>query len=342
MTQKIIISIDCMGGDNAPEANIKGISIFLSSTSEVSFFLYGDENRLLPIIKKYPNLKGRYEIFHTDEFIKPCEKPSVALKKGKNSSMRLAIDSVKAQKSNAIVSSGNTGALMAIAKIVLRSLPAVDRPAIVTYIPNQKNNGTILLDMGANVNCSSEILYQFAVMGHSFAKVVLNKQNPTIGVLNIGSEDMKGIDSVRDAAELIRGSHLSDSFHGYVEGDDITKGTVDVVVADGFLGNIVLKSIEGTAKLFLSIVKESFARSIFSKIGYLFAKKSLKKSLLAIEPKKYNGAMLIGLNGVVVKSHGSADGEAFANAINVAHSLVKNGVNKKIMDQMEIASFFEN
>jgi glycerol-3-phosphate acyltransferase PlsX len=249
--------------------------------------------------------------------------------------MRMAIDSVKAKESDGIVSSGNTGALMAISKIVLRPLSFIDRPAIASYIPNKKNAGTVLLDMGANINCSSEILYQFAIMGISFAKIVLKKENPTIGLLNIGSEDLKGIDSVRDAAELIRGSHMSDSFHGYVEGNDIAEGTVDVVVADGFCGNIALKSIEGTAKLFIDLIKASFKNNIFSKMGYLLSKKSIKKYLSILEPKNHNGAMLVGLNGIVVKSHGSADAESFCNAIKVAYFLVKEDVNNKITSSFD-------
>jgi glycerol-3-phosphate acyltransferase PlsX len=324
-----------MGGDNAPKANIEGVSLFLSKKSNVFFHLYGDEDQLNPLIKKFSNLEGHYKLFHTKDIIKPCEKPSVALKQGKSSSMRLAIDSVKAKESDTVVSSGNTGALMAISKIVLRPLSFIDRPAIVSYIPNKKNSGTVLLDMGANVNCSSEILYQFAIMGRSFAKIILKKENPTVGLLNIGSEDLKGTDSVRDAAELIRGSSISESFYGYVEGNDIAEGTVDVVVADGFCGNIALKSIEGIAKLFIELLKKSFSSNIFTKLGYLLAKKSIKKHLSTLEPKNHNGAMLVGLNGIVVKSHGSADAESFCNAIKVAFFLVKEDVNNKITSSFD-------
>ena len=324
-----------MGGDNAPKANIEGVSLFLSKNPNVFFHLYGDKDQIIPLTKKIPNLEGNYKLFHTKDIIKPCEKPSVALKQGKSSSMRMAIDSVKAQESDAMVSSGNTGALMAISKIVLRPLSFIDRPAIVTHIPNKKNSGTVLLDMGANINCSSEILYQFAIMGRSFAKVVLKKENPTIGLLNIGSEDLKGIDSVRDAAELIRGSNVSDSFHGYVEGDDIVEGTVDVVVADGFCGNIALKSIEGTAKLFVELLKKSFKNNIFSKLGYLLSQKSIRKHLSNLDPKNHNGAMLAGLNGIVVKSHGGADAKSFCNAIKVAFFLVQEDINNKITSSFD-------
>ena len=332
-----------MGGDNAPNSVIKGADIIAAKNSQIHFLFYGDEQVILPILKNYPNLKKHSQVFHTDQSICPHEKPSVALRKGTKSSMRLAIDSVKHGEAHCVVSAGNTGALMAISKIVLRPLPTIDRPAIVTFMPNSKKTATVMLDMGANVDCNSDVLFQFAIMGSAFAKAVLRLENPTIGILNVGSEDLKGSDAVKAASNLIKDSNLADNFHGYVEGDDIAKGTVDVVVTDGFCGNITLKAIEGTAKMVSGALKEGFKKSIFSKLGYLIASRSLKSTLKSLDPRQYNGAMLVGLNGVVVKSHGSADEISFANAIKVAISLAEDQINDKIISEIKSSTnFIEN
>lgn len=327
-----------MGGDRAPAVVIEGASIFASSDPNTSFLLFGDEKKIKPILASFPSLSGKITIIHTEEFISADEKPSNALRKYTKSSMRLAIDSVKNNESDVAISAGNTGALMAISKVILRSLPEINRPAIVSSIPNQKKSGTVLLDMGANIECDAEVLYQFAVMGHLFAKLIFNIENPKIGILNIGSEDLKGHEEVRAAAAILKESHLKDDFYGYVEGDDITKGTVDVVVTDGFSGNIALKTIEGTAKLISRIMKEGFYDSIWSKLGYLFAGPSMMRVYKAIDPRLHNGAMLIGLNGVVVKSHGSTDGLGFSHAVSVAVSLVKNQINQKIAEELRPAN----
>lgn len=324
-----------MGGDNAPKIVIEGAEIIASSDKDIHFLLFGDSKKIDPILQNCPNLKGRFSLSHTDEFISADEKPSIALRKGTNSSMRLAINAVKDGNADVIVSAGNTGALMAIAKIVLRPLPSIDRPAIVTSIPNQKKKATVLLDMGANVECNSDVLYQFAVMGHAFAKVVLKIEKPSIGILNVGSEDLKGSDAVRSASLLLKDSDLKEYFYGYVEGDDITKGTVDVVVTDGFSGNITLKAIEGTSKLISGLIKEGFMNSIFSKIGYLLAGPSIQRATKIMDPRMHNGAMLVGLNGVVVKSHGSTDAIGFSNAIKVAISLVENKINEQITEELK-------
>lgn len=333
---KFTVALDCMGGDRAPQIVIEGAEIISSSNSlNIHFLLFGDSKRITPILNNCLHLKANSTIFHTDEFISADEKPSVALRKGTNSSMRLAIDAVKSGDADVVVSAGNTGALMAIAKIVLRPLPSIDRPAIVTSIPNQKKNGTVMLDMGANVECGPDVLFQFAVMGHAFARSVLKIEKPTIGILNVGSEDLKGHDAVRGAATLLKESDLKDSFYGYVEGDDITKGTVDVVVTDGFTGNVTLKAIEGTVKLMSALLKEGFSTSIWSKIGYIFASVALSKAAQKMDPRMHNGAMLVGLNGVVVKSHGSTDKIGFANAIKVAISLVENKINEQITHELK-------
>ena len=335
MTLKLNIALDCMGGDKAPQIVIEGADLVASTNHNVHFLLFGNSKKILPIINHCRYLKGRYDLIHTDEAVSSDEKPSIALRRLTNSSMRLAIDSVKDGKADVIISAGNTGALMAIAKVVLRPLPSIDRPAIVTSIPNKKNGGTVLLDMGANIECDSAVLFQFAVMGRAFARSVLKIDNPKIGVLNVGSEELKGHEHVKNVATLIRNSELKNDFYGYVEGDDIVKGTVDVVVTDGFTGNVTLKTIEGTVKFISSLIKEGFSSSIWSKIGYLLASNSLSKATKKVDPRMHNGAMLIGLNGVVIKSHGSTDGLGFSNAIKVAISLIENKINDKIIAEIK-------
>lgn len=330
-----------MGGDFAPESVIKGADIIAASRSDIEFLIYGDESKISPILDKCNSLKKKSKLIHTDSYISADEKPSIALRKGGKSSMRLAINSIKEGKSDAIVSAGNTGALMAISKVILRALPDIDRPAIVTSIPNVKGRNTTMLDMGANVDCSSEILYQFAVMGYVFAKAAYKVENPKIGILNVGSEDLKGSDMVRSAAALLKESDISEYFYGYVEGDDITRGVVDVVVTDGFTGNISLKSIEGAAKLISNTLKKGFKSSPLAMLGYFLASRSLKKVLKKIDPNTYNGAMLIGLNGIVVKSHGSANAKSFSNAIDVAISLIEDNINDKIVQEIESSSYLQ-
>lgn len=331
-----------MGGDNAPQAVIDGASIIAKRNPDIHFLLCGDSAKITPLVQNCSALKSRHQLIHTEEYISSHEKPSVALRKGTNSSMRLAIDSVKKGEADVAVSAGNTGALMAISKVVLRPLPSIDRPAIVTSIPNQKKTATVLLDMGANVECGSDVLFQFAVMGHAFARAALKIEQPTIGILNVGSEDLKGSDAVKMASALLKESDLKDSFYGYVEGDDILKGTVDVVVTDGFSGNIALKAIEGTAKTISSLVKEGFKSSLISKLGYLLAGPAIKKATKTMDPRLHNGAMLVGLNGVVVKSHGGTDALGFSNAIKVAISLIENKINEQITEELKSSPVISN
>lgn len=337
MSSKITVALDCMGGDKAPQMIIDGANRFAANSPDIFFLFYGNEKKIKPILGHCRNLTDKYKIIHTEDFIAADEKPSVALRRGTNSSMRLAIDAVKEGQADVIISAGNTGALMAIAKIILRPLASIDRPAIVTSIPNRKGQTTVFLDMGANIDCDANILFQFAVMGCAFARAARGIENPKIGVLNVGSEDLKGHDDVRNVATMLKNSIYASQYHGYIEGDDIAKGEVDVIVTDGFTGNITLKAIEGTAKMISGIIKEGFMGSIWSKIGYLLASFSLKKSIKSVDPRYYNGAMLVGLNGVVVKSHGSADAIGFENAIKVAVSLVKQKINEKISKDIELA-----
>lgn len=326
-----------MGGDRAPQVVIEGASLFATKNENVQFLLFGNEKKIKPIISHCRNLKNRFRIIHTEDFITADEKPSIALRRGTNSSMRLAIDAVKLGEADVAVSAGNTGALMAIAKIILRPMSSIDRPAIVTTMPNKKGRSTVFLDMGANIDCDAHILFQFAIMGCAFARAAMNIANPKIGVLNVGSEELKGHDDVRNVATMLKNSNFASQYHGYVEGDDIAKGEVDVIVTDGFTGNITLKAIEGTAKMISGIIKQGFMSSVLAKFGYLLASLSLKKSIKLVDPRYYNGAMLVGLNGIVVKSHGGTDAIGFANSIKVASSLVEQKINEKILKDIAIA-----
>jgi phosphate acyltransferase len=333
---KITIVIDVMGGDNAPYAPIAGVLLALYKFPDVIFNLVGDKKIITEQLDqlKYKNSEA-INIIHTDKYIQSDEKPSIALRNSKNTSMRVAIEQVRDGVADAVVSSGNTGALMAIGKVILKTLPNINRPAIAASMPTAiKDHSMVLLDAGANTECSSEVLFQFAVMGDAFAKVTYGVNNPRIGLLNIGTEDVKGNDVIKSAWNLIKEEDNVLNFSGYVEGDDILSGNVDVVVTDGFTGNVALKTIEGTAKFCKVWFKEALKSSVLARLGALLSAPALKRKFNILDHRKYNGALLVGLNGVVVKSHGSADDIAFFNAIDKAVSLVKNHINDRINDVM--------
>jgi glycerol-3-phosphate acyltransferase PlsX len=325
----VTIALDAMGGDRAPEVVLRGADLALERYPRTQFLLFGVDNRIAPLLAELPRVAKMAALHHTDEIVAADDKPSQALRAGRNTSMRLAIDAVAEGRADGVVSAGNTGALMAIAKFVLKTMPGIDRPAIATFFPTVRGE-SVMLDLGANVECDAENLVQFALMGDAFARSVLGVTEPTVGLLNVGSEDLKGNDAVRGAAVRLRGGLTPIRFHGFVEGDDIGAGTVDVVVTDGFTGNVALKTAEGTAKLFAEALRASFSHSPMAKIGYVFARGALKKFRERLDPRRYNGAMLLGLNGIVVKSHGATDAFAFANAIGVAIDMKVNGFLEKI------------
>jgi phosphate acyltransferase len=329
MTKKIRIAVDAMGGDNAPFMVISGAEKALVRYPEIEYIFFGDEKKIKPLIEKHSALKGHHSVVHTDEVVSSHEKPSIALRQGKKSSMALAIKAVKNGDADSVVSAGNTGALMAMGKIYLRMLDGVARPAITTFFPTSKND-IVMLDLGANIECDENNLLQFAIMGEVFAQTVIGVKDPKVGLLNIGSEEAKGHDEIKKAAELLK-EHPSIDYYGFVEGDDISKGTVDVIVADGFSGNIALKTMEGTARFFNSMLTRTFKSSVFSMLGYLFARKAFKKLKAKMDPRKYNGAVLLGLKGVCVKSHGGTDAFGFSNAVSVAHDMVKYKSNEEIL-----------
>ncbi len=334
MTKKLVVAIDAMGGDKAPSSVIDGLSISAKQHKDISFLVYGDEALLLPLINGKPNLKGKCQINHTTSVIKSDDKPSAVLRNGRKSSMWLAIQAVKEKKADAVVSAGNTGALMAMSKIILRTLEDIERPAIVAVYPTVTGKPCIVMDSGANVDCSSEHLFQFALMGDAFAKAITGLDAPKVGLLNIGSEDLKGNDTVKTAYQMLNETDIPINFQGFVEGNDICMGTVDVVVTDGFTGNIALKTAEGTLKMCVTLFKESFRKTIFSKLGYLLAKRSLRHVHEVLNPNKYSGGIFLGLNGISVKSHGASSPEAFANSINIAVELASYDINQKITEEI--------
>ena len=324
----LALALDAMGGDHAPDMVVRGASIAQQRFPQVRFLLFGDSARLKPLLDKMPALREVCSIHHADQVVRSDEKPSQALRSGRGSSMRLAINAVHDGSAAAVVSAGNTGALMAMAKFVLKTMPGVDRPAMASFFPTLRGE-SVMLDLGANVQCDANNLVQFAIMGNVFARTVLGTLHPSIGILNVGTEDQKGHEYLREAAGILRAMPLPGRFHGFIEGDDIAKGTVDVVVCDGFTGNVALKTLEGTAKLYANFLRETFRSSFLARLGYLLARPALNTLRVRTDPRRYNGAIFLGLNGVAVKSHGGTDALGFANAIGVAvdmllhHSLDK-------------------
>lgn len=316
----LVISVDAMGGDNGLETTIPACLQFLNEYPEVNLILVGDESEIKSQYgDKLASYLARVEIINTTQVVGMDELPQIAMRK-RDSSMRVAINMVKEGKAGAIVSAGNTGALMAVARYVLRTMDGIDRPAIAKLMPSVAGE-VCVLDLGANVECAPEHLLQFGVMGAQLMRGVTGKELPSVGILNIGSEDIKGNETVKKAANLIKKTNLN--FYGNVEGDDISKGIVDVVVTDGFTGNVSLKTTEGVAKMIATFLKEEFTRNIFTKLIALLSYPVLNRLKKRVDPRKYNGAILLGLNGVVVKSHGGTDAHGFYYALLQAHHEVK-------------------
>ena len=343
--RKITISLDCMGGDNGVVAVIGGtIKALQYYKGEVNFILCGNELRIKQELNKYKNspFLNNLKIMHSDLFIGSNEKPSNALRQGKKSSMGISIENVKNGDADANISSGNTGALMALSKLILRALPGVDRPALIQLIPNKKGTATALLDMGANIECDSSNLYQFALMGSAFYTAVMKKQNPIIGILNVGSEDIKGNDAVKNSAIILKESCLKDNFYGFIEGNQLLEGTVDVITTDGFTGNVALKTLEGVVNFYSSSLKDIFTKNLFAKIGYLLIRKTFTAFKKIMSTKYYNGAMFIGLNGISVKSHGNATDETFFCAIQNTISLINGNINQNIVELIQSIDSFDS
>jgi len=325
MSQPFVMSIDAMGGDNAPDVVIAGLEYYLKTQGrdhDVRFIIHGDEELLSPLLAKTPLTKARADIAHTELAIEMGAKPSHALRRGKGTSMWNAIESVKDGKAIVGLSAGNTGALMAISYRHLRTMIGVQRPAIAAIWP-QPEGMCVVLDMGANVDCDASHLTEFAVMGEAYFRALFHKDNPSIGLLNVGTEELKGNATIKLAHERLNNSELGLNYRGYVEGNDISFGDVDVIVTDGFTGNIALKTAEGTAKLISQYFKESLQASLWSKFTAFLNYAGFKRLQRRLDPRRANGGVFLGLNGIVIKSHGGTDAVGFANAVAIGVELAE-------------------
>jgi phosphate acyltransferase len=331
MPQKVRIALDVMGGDVGASVVIPGAAISLTRHPDSEFLLFGDRAKIDAELAKHPALQAASQVFHTDVAVSSHDKPSQALRRGrKTSSMWLAIDAVKKGDADVVVSAGNTGALMAMARFCLRTLPGIDRPAIAAVWPTMRGD-SVVLDLGATIGGDAHHLMALAVMGSAMASVLFDLERPTVGLLNIGVEEIKGREEIREAAELLRAMNLPQlEYIGFVEGDGIGKGAADVIVAEGFSGNIALKATEGTARQINEFLRAALSRTWRSRIGYLFARNAFKALRDKLDPNKSNGGVMLGLNGIVVKSHGGTDAEGFAYAVDVGYEMVRYDLLTKI------------
>lgn len=322
-----------MGGDHGLPVTVPAAMAFAQAHPDTRCLLVGDEALIRQALQQNAAPAGQFEILHASEVVTMHDSVEVALRRKKDSSMRVAAQAVKDGRADAAVSAGNTGAWMAISRYVLKTLDGIDRPAIATALPNQKGGATTVLDLGANVDCTAEHLLQFGLMGAALVSAVDRRAQPSVGLLNIGEELIKGNEVVKQAADLLRGSGLN--FYGNVEGDDIFKGTVDVVVCDGFVGNVVLKSVEGLARMIGAMMREEFHRNAFTMAAGLAASPVLRRFRARVDNRRYNGAALLGLRGIVIKSHGSADAYAYGQALQRAREAVLNGLLEGTIQRLD-------
>jgi glycerol-3-phosphate acyltransferase PlsX len=322
VSDPLVISIDAMGGDHGPSIVAPGVARAVKSGLAARFLLHGDAATLETALAKLPTIRGMVEIRHADRVIGSDEKPAQAMRRGKGTSMWNAVESVRAGEAAACVSAGNTGALMAISKLALRMAAGMDRPALVASWPTPRGH-TAVLDVGANIACDAQRLVEFAIMGAAFHHAVHGSARATVGLLNVGSEEEKGHDEVRGANRLLREMDLDLDYRGFVEGDDIAKGSVDVIVTDGFTGNVALKTAEGLARYFAGELRRTFSSGPFARLGAVIASAALRRMAEQIDPSSINAAPFLGLNGIVVKSHGGADARGFATAIRLAADLAR-------------------
>jgi glycerol-3-phosphate acyltransferase PlsX len=335
MTEHIVIALDAMGGDLGPAMVLPGAARAAERHPGANFLLFGDSRALETELAKLPKLKARAEIRHAEVAVSMDDKPSQALRRGRGkSSMWLAVEALRNGDAHVCVSAGNTGALMAMSRFVLKTLPGIERPAIAAIWPTMRGE-SVVLDVGATIGADARQLVEFAIMGEAMARCLFGLDKPTVGLLNVGVEEIKGLDQVKEAGRILRELHLPLEYAGFVEGDDIPKGTVDVVVTEGFTGNIALKTAEGTAKQIASFLKLSLKRTMISKLGAALASGAFSALRDRMDPRKHNGGVFMGLNGVVVKSHGGTDALGFATAIDVAVEMHRNGLVRKIADDME-------
>jgi glycerol-3-phosphate acyltransferase PlsX len=330
------IAIDAMGGDIGPAVMLAGAARAHKRRSDLCFIMFGDEAPIRSELAKYPQLASAIEIVHCKDVIAAEEKPTQAIRRAATSSMGRAIAAVKSGDADAAMSAGNTGALMAMAKLSLRTMPGIDRPALAALLPTLGANDIVMLDLGANTESDTQNLVQFAVMGAAYARVLLDLDRPRVKLLNIGTEELKGTETLKDAAAILReADYLPMRFDGFTEGDKISSGEMDVVVTDGFSGNIALKTAEGTARFVTDLLRRAFTSSFRSKAGFLLSRPALHMLKVHLDPNNHNGAVFLGLNGLVVKSHGSADVKGVANAIRVAARLVREDLTRKITEDLD-------
>ena len=334
MKRAITIALDCMGGDGAPANEIAGAAIARERYPHVRFLLYGRAEAIEPLLRRDPALAAASEVRATDGVVAMDAKPSQVVRRGRETSMGRAIAAVADGEADVAVSAGNTGALMGLAKLMLKTMPGIDRPALATLIPTYAGESA-MLDLGANAECGENNLVEFAIMGAAFARTTLGLERPSVALLNIGSEEMKGTDTLRLAAERLKNADLPLAFAGFVEGDKIPFGTVDVVVTDGFTGNVALKTLEGTARFIAELIGDAFRSSPMAKLGYLLARRGIQQLRSHLDPNRHNGAVMLGLNGLVVKSHGSANAEGIATAIGVAADMARHELVKLIAADLE-------
>jgi len=336
MSKTIRIALDAMGGDHGPSVVVPGADLALARHPDATFVLVGDRAKIEPLLEAHQRLKASARLVHTDVAVRMDDKPSQALRNGRwKSSMWLAIDAVKKGEADVAVSAGNTGALMAMAKFHLRTMPGIERPAIAAAWPTLTGE-CIVLDLGASIGADAEHLLDMAVMGSAMARVLFNRDRPTVGLLNIGVEEVKGLEAVREAGRILREQPIPHiDYVGFVEGDDIGRGKADVVVTEGFAGNIALKAAEGTAKQFAEYLRGAIKKSIWSQLGYFLARPAFRMLREKMDPRKSNGGVFLGLNGVVIKSHGGTDAEGFASAIDVGYEMVRDELLGKIGETVD-------
>jgi glycerol-3-phosphate acyltransferase PlsX len=331
MSDKVRIALDAMGGDHGPAVVVAGADLALTRHPGTEFLLFGNSAQIAPLVDARPSLKAASKLIHTDIAVRMEDKPSQALRYGRwKSSMWLAIDAVKKGDADVAVSGGNTGALMAMSRFNLKMLPGIDRPAIAALWPTLRGE-SVVLDLGASIGADADHLVNLAVMGAAMARILFGLDRPSVGLLNIGVEEAKGLEPVREASAVLREQKLPGlDYHGFVEGNDIGKGTVDVVVTEGFAGNIALKTAEGTARQMAEYLKAAMTRTLSARIGYFFARSAFRELRERMDTRKSNGGVFLGLNGIVIKSHGSTDAEGFAAAIGLGHGMIRDELLAKI------------
>jgi glycerol-3-phosphate acyltransferase PlsX len=330
------IAIDAMGGDGGLATMLEGAALALSADPRLRFHIAGDEAQLRAALARQPSLAAASAIVHAPETVSGEDKPSQAIRRAHRTSMGLAIAAVKAGEADAAVSAGNTGAMMAMAKLALRTMHGIDRPALAARLPTLGEHDLVMLDLGANTECDARNLVQFAVMGAAYSRAALGVESPRVRLLNIGTEELKGTDELKAAAAQLRAANLPRlRFEGFIEGDRLGRGEVDVVVTDGFSGNIALKSIEGTARFVADLLRRAFTSSLRSKLGFLISRPATDLLRHHLDPNNHNGAVFLGLNGIVVKSHGGATAHGIANAIGVASRLIAHDITRRITEDLE-------